>query len=181
MAGVGRNQPCPCGSGMKAKRCCGSRRGPSESDLAKAFLVEQRRATSPALRPAINNIDDLIELYEAVADLPSLDLSCQLRLPALLSPELERLRAAVADDDADEIQRALPQALAQVDTPMERARLARSLLALRDRRRISEQVAAAALLDLDSDAEALMRESLMAALSVQCGAAPTPCGLVLVG
>jgi hypothetical protein len=115
MAGVGRNEPCWCGSGVKAKRCCGVRRGPSGPELAKAFLVEQRRASSPALRKAIDDVDDLIELYEAVAALPSLDLSCQLRLPRLLSPELERLRLAITDDDDDEIQQALPDALAQVD------------------------------------------------------------------
>src|SRR5436853_2398477 len=116
MAGVGRNQPCSCGSAVKAKRCCGVSRGPSGPELAKAFLVEQRRASSPALRRAIHDVDELIELYEAVAKLPSIDLSCQLRLPRLLSPELERLRSAIADDDGDAIQQALPDALAQVDS-----------------------------------------------------------------
>ncbi|MDP9420813.1 MAG: SEC-C metal-binding domain-containing protein [Actinomycetota bacterium] len=57
MAGVGRNEPCWCGSGVKAKRCCGVRRGPSGPELAKAFLVEQRRASSPALRRAIDDVD----------------------------------------------------------------------------------------------------------------------------
>src|SRR6266536_1619357 len=45
MAGLGRNERCPCGSGRKVKRCCGVRRGPSEDELAKAFLaVEACRA-----------------------------------------------------------------------------------------------------------------------------------------
>lgn len=181
MADVGRNQPCWCGSGVKAKRCCGVRRGPSGPELAKAFLVEQRRASSPALRQVINNVDDLIELYEAVGALPKLDLSCQLRLPRLLSPELERLRAAIADNDPDEIQLALPDALAQVDNVFVRADLARAVIALREAGRVSEQVAAAALLDLDSETDALVREALVAALAVDCGAARTPSGLVLVG
>ena len=181
MAGVGRNDPCSCGSGVKAKRCCGVRRGPSGPELAKAFLVEQRRASSPALRPVINDVDVLIELYEAVAELPRRDLSCQLRLPRLLSPELERLRSAIADDDGDEIQQVLPDALAQVDNLLVRADLARAVLALREAGRVSEEVAAAALLDLDSDADALVREALVAALAVDCGAARTPSGLVLVG
>lgn len=181
MAGVGRNQPCSCGSGVKAKRCCGVRRGPSEPELAKAFLVEQRRASSPALRRAINDVDDLVELYEAVAELPSLDLSCQLRLPRLLTPVLERLRSAIAEHDVDEIQEALPDALVQVDNPLVRADLARAVLALREAGRVTEEVAAAALLDLDSEADALVREALVAALSVDCGAARTPSGLVLVG
>jgi hypothetical protein len=144
-------------------------------------LVEQRRASSPALRPVINDVDVLIELYEAVAELPRRDLSCQLRLPRLLSPELERLRSAIADDDGDEIQQVLPDALAQVDNLLVRADLARAVLALREAGRVSEEVAAAALLDLDSDADALVREALVAALAVDCGAARTPSGLVLVG
>jgi hypothetical protein len=133
------------------------------------------------LRQAINDVDDLVELYKAVAELPSLDLSCQLRLPRLLTPELERLRSAITDHNADDFWQALPDALTQVDTPMVRAELARAVLALRGSGRISEQVAAAALLDLDSEADALVREALVAALAVQCGATPTPTGLLLVG
>ena len=181
MAGVGRNERCPCGSGVKAKRCCGVRRGPSEAERARAFLREQCRASGPVLRRAINDVDALIELYQAVAELPRLDLSCQLRLPRLLTPELERLRSAIADDDGEEIQVALPDALVQVDNVLVRADLARAVLALREAGRVSEEVAAAALLDLDSDADALVREALVAALAVDCGAACTPSGLVLVG
>ena len=181
MANVGRNQPCPCGSGVKAKRCCGVRRGPCEVDLARAFVVEQRRASSPALREAINSMDDLIALYAAVAELSRLDLSCQLRLPEVLSPELEQLRSAIFDDDIEGMQWALPGALAQVDNPLVRADLARAVVALRDAGRIGDEVAAAALLDLDSGADCMVREALVAALAVDCGAARTPSGLVLAG
>jgi hypothetical protein len=69
---------------------------------------------------------------------------------------LERLRSAIADDDGDEIQQVLPDALAQVDNLLVRADLARAVLALREAGRVSEEVAAAALLDLDSDADALV-------------------------
>ena len=106
--------------------------GPFGTELAKAFLVEQRRVSSPALRRAIDDVADLIELYEAVAELPSVDMSCQLRLPRVLSPELQRLRSAIADDDGDEIQQALPHALAQVDIVLVRAELARAVIALRE-------------------------------------------------
>jgi hypothetical protein len=149
--------------------------------VAKAFVREQCRASSPVLRRAIDDVDDLIELYVAVAELPSLDLSCQLRLPRVLSPELERLRSVIADDDVDEILEALPDALVQVDSPLVRADLARAVLALREAGRVSGEVAAAALLDLDSDADALVREALVAALAVDCGVARTPAGLVMVG
>jgi SEC-C motif len=181
MAGVGRNEPCPCGSGVKAKRCCGVRRGPSEVELAKAFLSVQRRAAMPALRRAINDVDALVELYEAVAELPSLDLSVQLRLPRVLCPELERLRSAIFHDDADAIEQTLPLAVAEIDSPLVRADLARAVLALRESGRVAPDVAAAALLDLDSEADALVRESLIASLSVDCGACRTPSGLLLVG
>jgi predicted cation transporter len=52
---------------------------------------------------------------------------------------------------------------------------------LREEGRIPREVAAAALLDLDSEGEAVVREALVAALAVGCGAARTPSGLVLVG
>jgi hypothetical protein len=55
------------------------------------------------------------------------------------------------------------------------------VIALREAGRVTEEVAAAALLDLDSDADALVREALVAALAVDCGAARTPSGLVLAG
>ncbi len=181
MAGVGRNQLCPCGSGAKAKRCCGLRRGPSERDLARAFLSEQGRAAVRVLRRAIGETDDVMELYEAVAELPRLDLRLQLPLPRLLSPALERLRSAIDNEDADEFEESLPAALVQVDSPLARARLARSVIALRDEGRIPRDVAAAALVDLDSRAQALIREALVAALAVDCGAARTPSGLLLVG
>lgn len=181
MAGNGRNEPCRCGSGTKAKRCCGVRRGPSGPELAKAFLVEQRRASSPALRRVINHVDDLVELYESVARLPRLDLSCQLRLPRVLGRELERLRSAIAGEDNEEIQLALPGAMARVDTVFVRADLARAVIALREAGLVTDVVAAAALLDLDSEADALVRAALLTALAVDCGAARTPSGLVLAG
>jgi hypothetical protein len=166
---------------MKAKRCCGVRRGPSEVELAKAFLSQQRRAAMPALGRAINDVDDLVELYKAVAELPSLDLSLQLRLPRVLCPELERLRSAISQGDAEVIQQALAPALAEIDSPLVRADLARAVVALREAGRVEEDVAAVALLDLDSEADALVREALIASLAVDCGASRTPSGLLLVG
>lgn len=43
MPGPGRNEPCPCGSGRKVKRCCGVRRGPSEDQLARAYVASLAR------------------------------------------------------------------------------------------------------------------------------------------
>src|SRR5438309_1261907 len=59
MAQVGRNQPCPCGSGKKYKRCCLAR------DAARA--AETRRA--PAPDAAWDEDDDLDAASNAVVDL----------------------------------------------------------------------------------------------------------------
>lgn len=59
MAQVGRNQPCPCGSGKKYKRCCLAR------DDARA--AETRRA--PATDAAWDEDDDLDAASNAVVDL----------------------------------------------------------------------------------------------------------------
>lgn len=180
MSKVGRNQPCPCGSGVKAKRCCGVRLSPTQAETDTAFVAELRRASMPALRKVINDTADLVELYGEVACLPNLDLSCQLRLPAFLPPELERFEAAMHGSDTKELEDALRPAMAVVDTPSVRAELARAVVALRDAGRISERVAAGAFLDLDSESDCLVREALVAALAVRCGASRTPAGLLLV-
>ncbi len=181
MAGVGRNQLCPCGSGAKSKRCCGVPRGPSERDLARAYLSEQCRAAVRVLRRAIDEPDDLVGLYTQVAELPRLDLRLQLSLPRILSPALERLRSAIAAEDPDGFDDALPAALAEVDSPIARAQLARAVAALRDEGRIPPDVAAAAVLDLDGVGDVMIREALVTALAVDSGAARTPSGLILAG
>jgi hypothetical protein len=114
MAQQGRNERCPCGSGRKAKHCCGVRRGPSEAELAKAWLHQQAR--SAALVLAARSDDEVVALVDAATLLPRQDVSMQLPLPRLLSPALERLRAAIAEDDPGEVEVAVPAALAEVDT-----------------------------------------------------------------
>lgn len=88
MGQCGRNQLCECRSGAKAKRCCGLRRGPAPTELAKAFLAEQRRIA--AVRLLGVKRDDFDELFDEVIDLPTRDVSMQLPLPGLLSPSWRR-------------------------------------------------------------------------------------------
>jgi hypothetical protein len=47
---VGRNEPCPCGSNLKYKRCCGNPVGPHSTDFDKAPSVESTtcETNSPA-------------------------------------------------------------------------------------------------------------------------------------
>jgi hypothetical protein len=178
MTQQGRNERCGCGSGRKVKRCCGVRRGPSEAELAKAFLCQQARTAALVLDSRSD--DEVVALLDAAVGLPTQDVSMQLRLPELLSPALERLRAAVADDDPDEVAAAVPAVLAEVDTPIVRAGLVRAVLALRDAGRVSDAVAAAVVVEQASRSTELLRASLLEAVAVSVGTATTPAGLLVV-
>jgi hypothetical protein len=124
--------------------------------------------------------DEVVALLDAAVGLPTQDVSMQLPLPGLLSPALERLRAAVADDDPDEVAAAVPAVLAEVDTPIVRAGLVRAVLALRDAGRVSDAVTAAVVVEQASRATTLVRASLLEAVAVSVGAATTPAGLLVV-
>ncbi|MBW3578992.1 MAG: SEC-C domain-containing protein [Actinobacteria bacterium] len=179
VAKIGRNQPCPCGSGAKAKRCCGVPRGPSPDQLATAFLNAACRQWAPVL--AGYTVEELGELFQEVAALPATDLSLHARLPRLLPAGLQRLRTAIAEDDADAVTAAMPDALAIIDTPLERQRLARAVLALHDDgHRIDCDTAAAAIIDLAADDHSLLLlRAMIEALSVDTGTARTPAGLLV--
>jgi hypothetical protein len=178
MAQQGRNARCACGSGRKVKHCCGVRRGPSEAELAKAFLHQQAWAAALVLEARSNA--EVAALLNAATRLPKQDVAMQLRLPGLLSPALERLRAAVADDDPEEVAAVLLAALAEVDTPLMRAGLVRAVQGLRDAGRVSDEVAAAVAVEQASGSTTLLRASLLAAVAVSVGAARTPAGLLVV-
>jgi hypothetical protein len=154
------------------------RRGPSEAELAKAFLSQQAR--SAALVLDARSDDEVVALLDEAAGLPTQDVSMQLPLPGLLSPALERLRAAVADDDADEVAAAVPAVLAEVDTPIVRAGLVRAVQGLRDAGRVSDAVAAVVVVEQASGSTTLLRASLLEAVAVSVGAATTPAGLLVV-
>jgi hypothetical protein len=174
---IGRNEPCPCGSGRKAKRCCGVARGPAEDELARAFVAGEALVASVSLAGCEN--DEFESLWDELLKLPQRHLSLHLPLPKLVTPELERLIEAVRDDDAEEADDALDEALARLDTPAGRAALARAVVDLRDAGRLEGRLAAIAVLDLASRSRALVRASLVEAAAVAAGVAPTPGGLVV--
>ena len=107
MAGPGRNDPCPCGSGRKVKRCCGEHRGPGEDDLARAYLAHQSRDAARRLRQLDD--DELRELFDELFELPELDLALTITLPHLLTPDLQHLFDAVKADDPDAGDDVIPQ------------------------------------------------------------------------
>lgn len=163
---------------MKVKRCCGTRRGPGSAELAKAFLAEERRKAASVLLGV--DREEFDELFEEVVDLPTLDVSLQVDLPRLLTPELERLRVAIDEDDEDAFEGAVGPALGQLDTPERRAALARAVFSLREAGRIDARLAAVAMIDLWTRRSALFQSSVVQGLAVSVGAARTPSGLLVV-
>jgi hypothetical protein len=177
MAKVARNDRCPCGSGRKVKHCCGIERGPSEESLARAYLRGAARAAALDLGPTSDG--DFARLLDELVELPAHELSLQLELPRLFSPMLERLLDAMEQDDVDAGQAPFRELLDRLDTPLERGRLARAVVALREARGLDRELAAAALIDLASGSRRLLSASLLQAAAVRAGIGRTPGGLVL--
>jgi hypothetical protein len=177
MAKISRNALCACGSGLKVKRCCGVARGPSEESLAVGFLRSAaREVAAPA--GALSEREFAVLLAELV-DLPCLDLSLQVELPKLLSPALGRLCEAIAEDDEPAGDAVIEEVLDELDTPLERARLARAVIAMRDGGRCGRLLAAVALIDLASGSRQLFCASVIEAVAVRAGVARTPGGVLL--
>jgi hypothetical protein len=172
----GRNQPCLCGSGRKVKHCCGVQRGPSPDQLERAFIAHHARQAATELRDL--STLSLRDLWESLAELPDLDLSLVLTLPTLISPELDELMQAAIDDDPDRAEDVMPAVLDALDTPPQRARLARAVIDLRDRGMLPARQAAA-IIDLDSSSQTLIRASLINAIFIKTGQIHTPGGLRL--
>jgi hypothetical protein len=171
----GRNQPCPCGSGRKVKRCCGQARGPSEDQLARAHIAQLARQAIPDLAGLSDRALD--HLWDSLMVLPSVDYALLVTLPKLIGPDLQRLREAIEHDDPDWGRDALTAVHQQIDTPQQRARLADAIVRLRDQHHINRRQAAYALLDLDSRSTRFIAASLLEAVAVSVGANRTPGGL----
>jgi hypothetical protein len=121
--------------------------------------------------------DEFEALLDDLWELPCADLSLQVQLPKLLSPELSRLAEAVAQEDPDS--RVLEAATEKIDTALERERLARAVIAKADVAAIDRRLAAAALLDLESGSRLLLGAALLEAIAVKVGATRTPAGVLL--
>ena len=162
---------------MKAKRCCGVTRGPSEDSLAVAFLMGAARDVA-GLAGGFSE-REFARLLAELVDLPCLDLSLQVPLPKLLSPAVGGLCEAIAADDELGGDAVIEQVLDELDTPVTRERLARAVIALRDRGRLPRRLAAVALIDLASGSRQLVCASVIEAVAVRAGVARTPSGLLL--
>lgn len=171
----GRNDPCPCGSRRKTKHCCGQRRGPSEEQLARAHLAA---LAHDAVHDLAHLSDEALEiLWQRLSDLPTIDLSLHVELPELITPELQRLRDAVTDDDPDRGWDELRTVTEQIDTPQQRARLADAILQLRAQHRLTRAQAAYAIYHLSTRSQHLLAASVTHTIAVAVGATRTPGGL----
>lgn len=174
---VGRNSPCPCGSQLKAKRCC----------LAEPRLrIATPRATLTRLQSEVAG--DLAgidrgrfrSLYDEMIYLPELDMSLHMRLPGLHTPEIDRAAHAIsAGGNGDHFDTVLQDAKSAIDTIERRLQLARAVIALRDSGRISRSLAAVAIIDLNQPGSALVTSALAQAIAVAAGKEPTPTGLLV--
>jgi hypothetical protein len=176
MAKVRRNEFCPCGSNLKAKRCC--------------LATPERRTTTPratlarlasAVLPALTGIgrERFGELYDEVIYLPELDISLHLRLPGVLTPEIEDALYTCSVHDEEGFDEALRAALPAVDTVENRLWLAEAVLALRDNGRVPPAVAAVAVIDLNQTESGFLFSSLAQSIAVRSGDERTLSGLLI--
>jgi hypothetical protein len=148
---VGRNDPCPCSSGRKAKRCCGLKRGPDEDAAARAFLAEVSRDAAGLLHVSESQF---IAIMEEWSGLSAIYPELRVRLPDH-SPAIERLAQAYVEIDADGSREPFYEVLEQADTPAERARLVRAVHMLLGEGHVDVIAAAAAAYELSTGSREL--------------------------
>jgi hypothetical protein len=174
MAKIRRNAPCPCGSGRKAKRCCYA----TQDSVHTGMLP---REVGDAAIADLNGTDE-IELrgyFDELVFLPEIDTSLQVRLPAVITPDMDRAINALRDDDEGTFDETLDQVLGAIDSPERRLALAEAVLRLRDQGQIARKLAAMAVLELDRPESMLFRSSVAESLAVLAGDRRTPAGLLL--
>ena len=68
MPKIGRNDPCPCGSGRKYKRCCMGK-GEASVRAKRAAVHKEQQARIADLAAAIQEADELDQASNSVVDL----------------------------------------------------------------------------------------------------------------
>jgi hypothetical protein len=174
MAKVQRNQPCPCGSGSKAKRCC---YGPGRVTEVGIMPLDITQDAISVLR-ATSEIE-LRALFDQLLYLPEIDLSLQVPLPGIITPEIDQAISALQDGDGEEFDRVLARVVPTVDTVDQRINLAQAGMALRDQGRISAKLAAMAIFELDREQSILFTSSVAESIGVLAGDQRTPSGLLV--
>jgi hypothetical protein len=161
MGKVGRNDPCPCGSGRKVKRCCGVQRGPSEEDVARAFLSELSEDAAGVLQDVSES--EFMAMGKAWCMRAATYPELRVRLPDD-SPAVERLMQALVEGDKARSREPFDEVLEEVDTPVERARLVRAVHGLMDDGVVDVTSAAVAAYELSTVSRELLRAWLIDAM-----------------
>lgn len=174
MAKVKRNEPCPCGSGIKSKRCCQRASTNVVSRVSHSQLSHEVLADLAGTKEA-----ELRDLFDQLLYLPELDASLQVRLPGIITPEMDRAIQALRCDDPDSFDVALESVVPDVDTHERRRALSRAVLELRDKGRIPTKLAAIAVLELDREMSTFFISSVAESIAVLAGEGRTPAGLLV--
>jgi len=143
----------------------------------KAILARLQPVVAQAL--AGFDKEQFRELYDEMLFLPELDVSLHMRLPLILTPELEDAMDSLTHQDQDDFDEAVHTAAHTLDTFERRLELAEAVLALRDKGLVRPEIAAVAVFDLNHEDSALLLASLVQAIAVRNGSEATPTGLVL--
>jgi hypothetical protein len=172
MAKIRRNEPCPCGGGSKAKRCC---YGPVQYLDVRIMPLEVYRDSIAEL--ASTTREEFDALFAELVNLPGLDLTVQVPLPNIWTPQLDRAVKALQEDDTEEFDGALTDVLGKLDTVVHRLQLARAVVMLRDAGQLSKKLAALAVIELDREYSALFASSVAESIAVVARDQRTPAGL----
>jgi hypothetical protein len=165
--GPERNEPCPCGSGRTVGRCCGQQRGPTKPQLQREFIAYHAREAAARLRTL--PIDEVNRVFDEMLERAEVDLGLTITLPSRTIPDLQRLYDAVRDRDQDPSDEILQAILKRLDSLDQRARLTREIIRLRDSERLDVLLACAAIVDLDSVSQDLLRGCLIHTARVNTG------------
>jgi hypothetical protein len=174
MAKVRRNGPCPCGSGQKAKRCCHG----IESDFDNKLIAPDLCAQAFLDLAGVSQLE-MRALFQQLLFLPELDLSLQVQLPPLHTPELHRAIAALQDDDPNTFDDELLHVVAGIDDADRRRALADAVIALRERGHVDKRLAALAIVELDRETSTFFISSVAESIAVLAGDQHTPSGLLV--
>lgn len=173
MAKIRRNEPCPCGSGSKAKRCC----------EAPHAYVDVRVLPLDLCQNVVNDLPgstqaEMRALFDQLVYLPAVDASLRVGLPGIITADMDRAINALRDDHGTAFDDALGRVVPYVDTLERRIELAQAVIALRDRGRIPAKLAAVAVLELDREESVFFLSCVAESLAALADSEPTPAGLV---
>jgi hypothetical protein len=173
MAKIRRNEPCPCGSGSKAKRCC---------EVPHAY-VDVRVMPLDLCQNVVNDLPgstqaEMRALFDQLVYLPAVDASLQVRLPGIITTDMDRAINALRDDNGTAFDDALGRVVPAVDTLERRIDLAQAVVTLRDQGRIPPKLAAVAVLELDREESVFFLSAVAESLAALARSETSPAELL---